>query len=847
MPKNLHDEGTQTIAPDRNRVQVNDGSREIERIDNAKHYDSEGFISTPHVSPEITTYKGLQHEILGEFESSLNEERKKIGALKALNDAEARTQVSQNISRLDRHMTEFQQQYLAEHPDGKGLRKAVAQELYNGITIHASNGDWKDSASNIIMAGFSAISPDVQREAVGYTSKVVQSHLSNALVTEYTTGRQYRFKSALNEFKALKFGMQSAVSVADYAKFENQFQCIAKSIETDFSKMEGDKVVLSKEGEQFLQEYKNDFQMAFVKTVVHRNPSQFLVDVKAGKYAGLMNSNIIDGGKALAGDLIAKQQLKEKKEADSILKSTITKNSMLARQQFERDLDRAPWMVLDRDILNSSTLMPKDRDAVLKYKAAKLNAYSVRDAYNNEAIRSNNLGLGIGHLPASIQEDVVINTLKDVRTDPQTGESVLSPSEIVETANSLGSTAEATAYANSLISDLMHSENTDIVFDIVKGYAKAQETHQPILGDLNKANNQYANEICLAARCSGVAFDEPTEKDKADVLRLRNHLFDNRKYHAEQYKGDNSDIKNILDKQNNFIDKIDFQPRYDEMLQEFKEEYLTEDAFPFGRLSVLQMFKREKQFINKRAQEEMLRAFDNDIKKDVATFYSHGWGVDNAFKMAKQKFYDRYQPTCIYGDNEEMMLNPPEQYIPGSAQEGSNAQTALRLRMATIATHIQDLSKDKNFYIPNNTTLIYNNPPKVRNGSAIQIIEDEMIGTETKNSNGLTKKAYNVFLPQIEKYEAPTFTMIDGTSGEKTTAYLTLEKTETRDASYAAVLLTENNETIPLRRADGHLFTIDFNDPDLVMATEEKYYSTKAPVKYYTGKKKVAEEEVNGK
>lgn len=842
MPKNLHETGTETIAPDRNRVQINDGSREIEKIDNAKHYDSEGFMSTPHVSPEITTYKGLQHEILGEFESSLNDERKKIGALKALNDAEARTQVSQNLSRLDRHMTEFQQQYLAEHPDGKGLRKAVAQELYNGITIHASNGDWKDSASNIIMAGFSAMSPDVQREAVGYTNKVVQSLLSNALVTEYTTGRQYRFKSALNEFKALKFGMQSAVSVADYAKFENQFQCIAKSIETDFSKMEGDKVVLSKEGEQFLQEYKNDFQMAFVKTVVHRNPSQFLVDVKAGKYAGLMNSNIIDGGKALAGDLIAKQQLKEEKEADAILKSTITKNSMLARQQFERDLDKAPWMVLDGDILNSSSLMPKDRDAVLNYKAAKLKAYSTRDAFNNEAIRSNNLGLGIGHLPASIQEDVVINTLKDVQTDPQTGESVLSPSEIVETANSLGSTAEATAYANSLISDLMHSENTDIVFDIVKGYAKAQETHQPILGDLNKANNQYANEICLAARCSGVAFDEPAEKDKADVLRLRNQLLDNRKYHAEQYKGDNSDIKNILDKQNNFIDKIDFQPRYDEMLQEFKEEYLTEDAFSFGRLVVPQMFR--KQFINKRAQEEMLRAFDHDIKKDVATFYSHGWGVDRAFKMAKQKFYDRYQPTCIYGDNDEMMLNPPEQYIPGSAQEGSNAQTALRLRMATIATHIQD---DKTFYIPSDTTLIYNNPPKVKNGSVIQIVEDEMIGTETKNSKRLTKKAYNVFLPQIEQYEAPTFTMIDGTSGEKTTAYLTLEKTKTRDASYVAVLLTENNETIPLRRADGHLFTIDFNDPDLVMATKEKYYSTKAPVKYYTEKKNVAEEEVNGK
>lgn len=816
MPKSLHEQGTETVSRERD-VQINDGSQAIERADKTSHWQGVNFSADglPYV-PSIKSYEGLRNHILAEFSHDVSkieaEEEKKLGIVKA----NAKLYVTQNLQNLDLHLQEFKHRYLTEHPDGKGLRAAMARELYDGLGRSYSGIDWIDKTNQVIFGTMKNIDPEVSNETVRQLGVLTQSHLSDAYATEVKAGHDYRMQQFSNQFKLLEASIKGATTAADYLKFKSIFAGMADGVRVD----------LGKSADNELQKREIEIQAKFVDVMVDRNPMGFLKDVKAGKYDGLLSPEIIKGGVAEAGDAITKAAAHEAREKAKLAKVASSIASSVTAKEMVTKLYQDPLSVTDAEILRAN-LNIKDFTRVSKYKRKMIDAFNKKDLADFSIATRENLGVGIASFSDSSQISAVMDRCKFSGDE----ENPIDWAELVDTANNLGATAESQTLCAKLTGIMMQSQDPKAVYKIVQGYRDALVTNQPILGNLNKINNLYAREMALASICSGCDFSE-SEQDVQQVFQLRNRLLDNRKDFSSEFKFSkegNLQIEKMVDKKGNFTDE-EMQELYKQKMDDFYSVFPRHNKW-WGKKDLVAVGSvlsnpenAEKDDLealpdvaNPRAFVKMVEAYDKHLKEKAPIYCKHFRDKALGFKMAAEEFYTKCRPTSIYGGDEYMMY-PPELFLPGSDIEGSSEQMNLKLSVACVAKKIQGL---QNVTTPNNVKLRYVNPPTCE---YYDYYNFENMGDSSFENKSLMMERKSI---KDVKYYCPKIEVTHFDTNEKEVCRLIFEKTKRNDKTYAVSLFNPEKNTYTPILVNGARYVVDFTSKEAVAAIDEEYYKPK--------------------
>lgn len=816
MPKSLHEQGTETVSRERD-VQINDGSQAIERADKNSHWAGVGFTADglPYV-PSIKSYEGLRNHILAEFGHNIRkleaEEEKKLG----IDKAKAKLYVTQNLQNLDLHLQEFKHRYLTEHPDGKGLRDAMARELYDGLGRSYSGIDWIDKTHQVIFGAMKNIDPEVSNETVRQLGVLTQNHLSNAYATEVKAGHDYRVQQFSNQFKLLEASIKGATTAADYLKFKSIFAGMADGVRVD----------LGKSADNDLQKREIEMQAKFVDVMVDRNPLGFLDDVKAGKYDGLLSPEIIKGGVAEAGDAITKAAAREAREKAQLAKVADSIASSATVKEMVTKLSQDPLSVTDAEILRAN-LNVKDFTRVSKFKRQMIDEFNKKDVVDDSIATRENLGAGIGAFSDSLQIAAVMDRCKFSGDE----ENPIDWTELVDTANNLGATAESQTLCAKLTGIMMQSQDPKAVYKIVEGYSKALVTNQPILGNLNKINNLYAREMALASMCSGCDFSG-SEQDVQQVFQLRNRLLDTRKDFSSEFKFSkegNLQIEKMVDNKGKFADD-EMQKLYNHEMDDFYSVFPQHNGWWKKKdlVSVDRVLSNPENaetddpealpdVANPRAFVKMVEAYDKHLKEKAPIYCKHFRDKALGFKMAKEEFYTKCRPTSIYGGDEYMMY-PPELFFPGSDIEGSSEQMNLKLRVSCVAKNAQKL---QNVTTPSNVKLRYVNPPtcKYYDDFSFEDMGESHFGNKGLMMERKVVKDVEYYCPKIEVTHLDT--------NEKEVCRLIFEKTKRNDKTYAVSLFNPEKNTYTPILVNGARYVVDFTSQELVAAVDAEYYKPK--------------------
>lgn len=816
MPKSLHEQGTETVSRERD-VQINDGSQAIERADKTSHWQGVNFSADglPYV-PSIKSYEGLRNHILAEFGHNVRkieaEEEKKLGIVKA----NAKLYVTQNLQNLDLHLQEFKHRYLTEHPNGKGLREAMARELYDGLGRSYSGIDWIDKTNQVIFGAMKNIDPEVSNETVRQLGILTHNHLSNAYATEVKAGHDYRLQQFSNQYKLLETSIKGATTAADYLKFKSIFAGMAEGVRVD----------LGSKADNELQKREIEMQAKFVDVMVDKNPMGFLEDVKAGKYDGLLYPEIVKGGIAEAGDAIVKAKAREIRKQAKLANVAGSIASAAAAKEMVAKLYQDPLSVTDSEILRAN-LNVKDFTLVSKYKRKMIDEFNKKDAVDFSIAARENLGAGISAFNDSTQIAAVMDRCKFSGDEKNPIDLV----DLVDTANSLGATAESQTLCAKLTGIMMQSQEPKEVYKIVQGYSKALVTNQPILGNLNKTNNLYAREMALASICSGCDFSE-SEQDVQQVFQLRNRLLDNRKDFSSDFKFSkegNLQIEKMVDNKGKFADD-EMQKLYNHEMDDFYSVFPRHNGWwrkknlvPVD--SVLSNPENAEtddpealpDVANPRAFVKMVEAYDKHLKEKAPIYCKHFRDKVLGFKMAKEEFYTKCRPTSIYGGDEYMMY-PPELFFPRSDIEGSSEQMNLKLRVACVAKKVQGL---QNVTTPDNVKLRYVNPPTCKYYDDLNF---EDMGEGVFGSNGIMMERKAV---KDVEYYCPKIEVTHLDTNEKEVCRLIFEKTKRNDKTYAVSLFNPEKNTYTPILVNGAKYVVDFTSQELVAAVSAEYYKPK--------------------
>ena len=842
MPKrDLHEVGNETINAQMPASHVSNSAYDyLCRMANGMNYEALSPQST-YVTGDMPSHIPSGADSIIHGIAKIKNEAHQISKAKdeetsELIKANLYPMVTSYLDNMDVHMKLFTQQYLAEHPDGKGLRQAVAQELYDGLTISFSGADWVDNAKNLIMGGLKNLNPEVSKYAKQSIYKISQNAISQATMKEFVAGQQYRENLRNAQLHNLKIAASNVSTISDFQDIATKFMGLVDGLRIEA----GDDENAMQSANLFTEQHSLDLMARALHSYANNNPGAFLEAEKEGLFKKIVPPMIVEAEKRNIEDKIKKENLVQSKQAFKQMLQMQYQQDKQTYKDLLRKVRIDPDLVSDDEIFNSL----KTKTDINKIISEK-NKMQKRDIQYYEALSksANDISKGNGIAVNSEQDQLdIVHTYADNTTSPNNSEN---PMAIVEVANDLQNIAEdrrlidkynveIDKYAMQLVQSAQspndNNQNIDMnrMGQIMGAYKQAYDTGQSILGCSSRKNdiarNKFIETCILLMDVRGIEpidiqdknFDLSNPQHYAQLEQYQNDvasvLYQLKDYQLTHMGSSESEKKpssvsatlNRLKEKNPF-----FQSFYEQERREL-EDAMKASGWLWGKNNVDTIPQWDK--------DELMTAFDKTIS-EAWIFQKMGCSDNEALKMAKAKFYKKYIPTVIYGmpekDEKHFMLLPPEIQIPNSQNNGSPAQEQLILRTATFLRAIEKAINANEIpyldsFLEKGAKIKYINPPEL----------------QYDNKDG----GY----PKVIKYQRPQFKLVDGNNQDKIMD-VEFRYDEKQDAYTIQFVLSEEMDaengsvirSMPLRNKKGVIQYIKFNSQDIIKATEKLYYREK--------------------
>lgn len=732
--------------------------------------------------------------------------------------------VTSYLDNMDLHMQIFAKQYLQEHPDGAGLRQAVARELADGLTVSFSGNNWVDNANNIIMGGLRNLDPDVENYAKQSIYKISHNAIARATNTEFAAGQAYREKQRLVQLHNLKIEASNVNKLSDFQDIATKFVGLVDGMRAEA----GDDTA-----QLFADEHSLDISSRAIHSLAVNNPQVFLEAEQSGVFKDKILPSIVENEKTRVIEHLAQQELRSQRQ------QAIHARQMLYQQQKNTYKDllarirQDPMSVSDDEIINSLNTKYDINTLFAQKKVARKREEQYYKALSN-SVNDILSGNGISHFAPQDQLDIV----HTYSGNEGKSNAIENPIAIVEIANDLQNTAvdkrlidkyniEIDRGAELLVLNALSSDdnqqdvNMARIGQIMGAYKQAYDTGQSILGlspdKEDMANSKLIEACVLLMDVRGIepidAQDENFDlNDPQNQARLTQYqeelssiLFTLKDNQLNKKGNDNELAKietgNVNSKLNTLKKQTPgFERFYNKEREDLEEIFKRSSWWSLG-------IKFNTDSIPQWEKEDIMAQFDQTMS-EALSFQRMGCSADEAQRMAKAKFYKKYTPTVIYGlpkgEEKCLMLHAPEKQIPNSQITGSSAQTQLILRTATLLHGIETAINRNaipylDSFIEKGLKVKYINPPKV------QYDADD---------------GY----PKITEYQHPQFEIV----GTDKKLDIEFNYDEYKDAYQIRFVYIDEDDNIvrstPLRAKNGHIQYICFNTDDIIKATEQQYY-----------------------